>query len=79
MSTNALTELKKLIVGDTGAKRIVSVVSYDANSGAVHYTSSAGLGTFISSIAYAAGDQLVMDGDKVIGHAEPVTNTVWID
>ena len=79
MSRNLLVELKERVGAGEAKDRIVEVVSFDPLTFLVSYKSRAGNSTFISNAQYSPGDSLVMNGDNVIGLAEPLTNSVWID
>ena len=79
MSENALVEIKKLINEDTPAETIVEVLKFDRLTGKGEYRRRGGVSEFVSQTAYSPGDNLVISGDNVIGLAEPLTNTVWID
>ena len=79
MSLNVLTELIALVGSEKAEEKIIEVISYDSLSGKVEYKFGAKTGTFVSNKAYSPGDNLVMSGDSVIGIAESISNTVWID
>ena len=78
---NVLIELRDLFSEKGTTDRIVQVVSHDHVTNITTYTmrGSPSTSTFVSTQQYTPGDDLIMNGDNVIGLAEPISNTIWID